>query len=114
MMTRMIGASSELVIHGEDGSLIPPAELEEFSKQVMEALLEQESRPRARIHSPAVSATLAEGRMSIEFCINAVTFDEAQRVFAKTLRSIIEDRLGHRLVDDDAQETSRELELVGV
>ena len=113
MMTRMFAASSELVIH-HAGSLIPPAELEELSKQVMEALLEQESRPRARIHSPAVSATLAEGRMSIEFCINAVTFDEAQRVFAKTLRSIIEDRLGHRLVDDDAQETSRELELVAV
>jgi hypothetical protein len=113
MMTRMFAASSELVIH-HAGSLIPPAELDELSKQVMEALLEQESRPRARIHSPAVSATLAEGRMSIEFGVAAANIDEAQRVFRKTIRSILQDRLGHRLVDDDAQETSRELELVGV
>lgn len=80
----------------------------------MEASLEKESRSRGRIHSAAVSATLAEGRISIEFCDNAATIDEAQTVVARTLRSIIQGRLGHRIVDDDAQETSRDLELVAV
>jgi hypothetical protein len=113
-MMQMIGASSEWVIHRDDGSLVPPAELEEFSRQVMEALLEKESRSRGRIHSAAVGATLAEGRISIEFSVNAATIDEAERIVARTLRSIIQDRLGHRLVDDSAQETSRDLELVAV
>jgi hypothetical protein len=65
----------------------------------MEALLELESRPRARIHSSAVSATLTEGRLSVEFCVNASTIDEAEKVVARTLRSVIQDRLGHELVD---------------
>jgi hypothetical protein len=106
-MMQMVGASSEWVIHGDDGSLIPPAQLEELSKQIMEALLERESRSRGRIHSAAVSATLAEGRISIEFCVNAATIDEAEKVVAKTLRSILQ---GHGLVD----ETSRDLERVAV
>ena len=41
---------------------------------------------------------------------NAATIDEAQAVVAKTLSSIIQDRLGHRIVDSDAQETSRDLD----
>ena len=51
MMTRMIGASSELVDAGEDGSLIPPAELEEFSKQVMEACRAGVSAPSTHSQS---------------------------------------------------------------
>jgi hypothetical protein len=114
MMLQMVGASSDWILHGDDGSLIPPTELEELTKQVMEALLERESRSRGGIHSATVSATLAEGRISIEFCVNAATIDEAQTVVAKTLRSIIQDRLGHRIIDNDAQEISRDLELVAV
>jgi hypothetical protein len=111
MMMHLVGASSEWVLHAEDGSLIPPAQLEELSKQIMEALLEKESRSRGRIHSAAVSATLAEGRLSIEFCVNAATIDEAEKVVARTLRSILQ---GHGLIEDNTQETSRDLELVAV
>jgi hypothetical protein len=113
MMMHMVGANSKWVIRRDDGSLIPPEELEEFSKQVMEALLEKESRTGGRIHSAAVAATLDEGRMSVEFCVNAATIDEGERIVAKTLRWIVH-RLGHRFVDKGAQETSRDLELVAV
>jgi pyruvoyl-dependent arginine decarboxylase (PvlArgDC) len=78
----------------------------------MEALLDIESKSQGRIHSAAVSATLAEGRISIEFCVNAPTIDEAQKIVTKTLRTIIQRRLGHELRDDSIQEKSRDYELV--
>jgi hypothetical protein len=112
MIEMMVGTSSGWTFHGDDGSLLEPAEVEEISRQVMEALLDIESKSHGKIHSAAVSATLAEGRINIEFCVNAQTIDEGQKVVTKTLRDILQRRLGHNLQDDFVQETSRDYELV--
>jgi hypothetical protein len=112
MIEMMVGTSSGWTIRGDDGSLLAPVEVEEISKQVMEALLDIESKSHGRIHSAAVSATLAEGHISIEFCVNAQTIDEGQKIVVKTLRDILERRLGHNLRDDSVQETSLSYELV--
>ena len=109
-MLHMVGASSAWVLH-EDGLPLGPAEVEEISRQAMDALLDVESETGGQIHSASVSAILAEARISIEFCVNAATIDEAQVIVAQTLRSVLQDRLGHRLLGAD-QETSRDLALV--
>jgi hypothetical protein len=108
----MVGTSSQWIIRGHDGSLLEPAQVEEIAGQVMDALLDIESESDGRIHSATVGATLVEGRISIEFCVNAQSIDDAQKVVTKTLRDILQRRLGHNLRDDSVQETSLSYELV--
>jgi hypothetical protein len=112
MHDMMIGTSSRWNIRDDNGSMLDPAQVEEIAQQVMEALLDVESESGGRVHSASVDATLVEGRISIEFCVNAPSIDAASIVATRTLQDILQQRLGHNLRHDSVQETSLSYELV--